>query len=270
MKRYSKTNFHDSLIQIGITKGDILFVQSSLLSLGLIKSIEINSQPTEILKILLDIVGKEGTIAAPTFNFDFCNGIPFSKLRTPSKKMGVFSEVVRNHPDAQRSSHPMQSIAAIGYHAQAITANDTMSAFSENGSFDIMTRLNAKLLFLGASIQSTALIHMVEEQLKVPYRYWKEFNGFYSIGNEPALMKTYKLYVRSEILKPVLSLNFLGELLQNEGKMRSVNVGTGKISSILFDDFLNVATFMVSQDPFRLLGNRNEVLQKYNEILEQT
>lgn len=264
MRSFTSDQLRNALIQLVISKGDILFIHSSLLSLGLIDAADVNSQSTEILKILGNILCKEGTVAVPTFNFDFCIGIPFSKELTKSKKMGVFSEEVRTHPDAIRSSHPMQSIAAIGHHAKTITANDTSTAFSNGGSFDIMRKLGAKLVFLGANVQSAALIHLVEEELNVPYRYFKEFTGDYSLGIEPPVKKSYAMFVRSEILEPKLSLKILENCLISEGKLKSVKLGMGTIATVDFRDFMNTATNLVKNDPFILLENKNEVYEKYN------
>ena len=37
------------------------------------------------LNAILEVIGKEGTLLIPTFNWDFCHGIPFDYHKTPCK-----------------------------------------------------------------------------------------------------------------------------------------------------------------------------------------
>ncbi len=66
------------------------------------------------LEAILEVIGPEGTLIVPTFNFGFAKGEPYDPLTTPSVGMGAFSEFVRRLPGALRTSHPMQSIAVVG------------------------------------------------------------------------------------------------------------------------------------------------------------
>src|SRR3990172_8355162 len=59
----------------------------------------------------------QGTLAVPAFNFSFARGEPYDPQRTPAEGMGAFSEYIRQRPEARRTSHPMQSLAVIGRHA---------------------------------------------------------------------------------------------------------------------------------------------------------
>src|SRR5690606_35252915 len=96
MVRYNSTDFKQGFKTLGIAKGDIVLVHSSLPSFGIPIDIPISSLPAQIHSSLHSAIGLEGTIAVPTFNFDFCKGIAFNRQTTTSKGMGVFSEYIRN------------------------------------------------------------------------------------------------------------------------------------------------------------------------------
>lgn len=274
MKRYTKNEIKNVLDKVGVYEKDVVMVHSSLFSIGIMDSVPYPEQTKAVLQVLNNAVGSEGTIVVPTFNFDFCKGKLYSVKETPSVKMGNLSEYVRKHPAAIRSKHPMQSVAALGKYSELITKNDTQSAFEKGGSFDIMTNLNGKLLFLGANFQSAALIHGVEEKLHVPYRYKKLFSGSWMGINGKICRKTYSMFVRSEILKPILRLSVLENNLIEQGKLKSATLGMGKVSSVSFKDFLEAAEQMIKKDPFALLDNREEVIDKiengiYNNVTSE-
>lgn len=265
MKYFTKDEFREKLIDVGVVSGDILFVHSSLLSIGLLKGVQIDRIPEEILDVILDVLGPEGTLAVPSFTFEFCKGVPFSKTDTPSSGMGVFSEVVRTHPESVRSSHPTQSIAAIGADSVELCKADTKSAFAAGGCFEKMITMNGKILFLGAGIQSTALIHYVEEKLKVPYRFWKNFTGRY-IDADAGVdeQRTYKMYVRNLKLNPILELQPVEDRLNNQNQCNIANIGMGEIKLIKATDFVDTAQDLLENDPYSLLKNRIEIRKNGN------
>ena len=75
--------------ELGIKEGDVILVHSSFNSLG-----NISNDPDEVINALLTVLGKNGTLIVPTFNFDFCNGKLFNVNETPSQ-MGIITEFVR-------------------------------------------------------------------------------------------------------------------------------------------------------------------------------
>ena len=53
----------------GLKSGDILLVHSSYKSFG-----GVEGGPWSVVEALLEVLGAEGTLIMPTFNFDFCKG----------------------------------------------------------------------------------------------------------------------------------------------------------------------------------------------------
>lgn len=252
MKTYSIDDINKAFQCLGIKVGDSLLVHSSLFNLGKIRDYEIAEIPGLFVQILLKHVGKEGTIVVPTFNFDFCEGKPFNRQQSPSKNMGVLAEYIRLLPNSYRSSHPMQSVATIGRLAEKICAPDTASSFNEEGPYSIMLNNNAKLLLIGASIQSASLIHYAEERAKVPYRYWENFEGKY-IDTSGERVETYKMYVRDLNSNPVLDLSKIENWLIENDKLKISKLGSGHIKICNCTDFVSITISRLKDNPYCLL-----------------
>lgn len=257
MKKFSVKEFSEVFEAIGIEQGDNLLVHNSLLSFGIPNDAKIGEVPSAIYEHLYNRIGPAGTIAVPAFNFDFCNGITFNRQETPSKSMGVFSEYVRKLPDAKRSFHPMQSIAVVGKNAEYITENDTESSFSEDGPFDRLNKLKGKILLLGADFNTVSMIHLLEEKLFVPYRYWKDFTGPY-IENGETSERSYKMFVRSLEMNPLLKLYSIEKELKKNNKLREAKVGGGIIKVFKIEDFLEVAESMIENNLYYFVSNNPE------------
>jgi aminoglycoside 3-N-acetyltransferase len=253
-----------ALSSVNIEQNDVLLVHSSLFQLGRYTNNGSADICNDLVDLLIQKVGKGGTLVVPAFNFDFCNGILFDRWNTPSKGMGVLSETIRTWPDAQRSKHPMQSVAAIGQLAVNICKPDTSSAFAINGPFDEMKKNRAKLLFIGAPFQSASLIHYPEEHQKVPYRNWKTFTALY-IDHKIQEKRQYDMYVRDFEIEPKLDLSILQDEMDSRGLLAKARLGMGYVISCSFEDFIQVSIEMITTDPCVLLKNKSKV----NDLLRK-
>ena len=254
MKKFKVQEFSNKFCELGLKKGDVLLVHNSLLSFGIQTDCKISEVPSQLFNDLKGTIGHEGTIAVPTFNFDFCKGLAFNRQETPSKNMGVFSEFVRKLPQAKRSQHSMQSIAVVGRQSDYIIENDTESAFSPEGPFDRLKELEGKILLLGADFNSVSLIHWVEEKYQVPYRYWKTFSGTY-IDNNDVYNKSYKMFVRSLETNPMLKLYSIENELKRKNKLHEEQVGGGSIKVFDIKDFVSIAQHFIEQNPYYFVSN---------------
>ena len=243
-------------MQIG--DGDLVMVHSSLLTLGKIADHSLKQIPQIIAGALLDIIGPNGTLVVPALNFGFCRGDGFDRQQTPSENMGILSEYIRQLPNACRSRHPMQSVAAVGPLAETICEPDTPSAFDQGSSFDLMIDRNARLLLLGASFQAATVIHHAEQSIGVPYRLWKDFTGRYvdQTGNEPIdQTKTYRMYVRDLEIDAKLNMKPLELELAKRHQLLRQPLGGGVVRSCQFVDLIETARHCLKADPNCLVGN---------------
>jgi len=166
-----ETRLRDILInEFKIKKGDNLFIHASL------DMMNIQLTPLEILHILLDLVGENGSISTPTFiryssEEWMKNSKKFNMKRTPSG-MGLFSERVRRHKLSSRSIHPTKSIASIGAISKEITSehHDSKYPFGvKSPFFKLMKEHHVKIIGLGAPMSYLSMVHVVEESYPEAY-----------------------------------------------------------------------------------------------------
>src|SRR6186713_1121794 len=96
-----------------ISSGDTVFIHSSM------RNLYLDFGKNEILEILKHVVGPDGTLAFPCWQFnvraeDYIkeNEIVFDIVNSPSA-MGKLPDELKNDPHAFRSFHPTNSVVAI-------------------------------------------------------------------------------------------------------------------------------------------------------------
>ncbi|MBS1250721.1 MAG: SPBc2 prophage-derived aminoglycoside N(3')-acetyltransferase-like protein YokD [Chloroflexi bacterium] len=207
-----KTTLSENWAKCGVEAGDTLLIHTSLrrtLS-------NYDTTPEIVLESFLDVLGEEGTLLLPLFNFEFTKGVPFDIRTTPSQ-MGALTEAGRLHPGAVRSGHPIYSFAAIGAKAYRFNV-DNFSGYGSESPFTILCELDGKIGIIDLMDQnSMTFYHHIEELHDVPYRYHKEFTGNYTDAQGETTERTYSLFVR-DIQKGVLTdVNPMGEVLWEKG-----------------------------------------------------
>lgn len=254
MTKFEINELKDAFSKVGIGDGDHLLIHSSLRAFGVPSQGSIRDLPETILNYLLEIIGPKGSIAVPTFNFDFCKGIPYNRQETPSKGMGAFSEYIREHKDSIRSKHPIQSIAVLGYEKENLVANDTHTAFEKDSFFDLYLHKNAKVLLVGATFDTVSFIHNADEIVKPPYRFMKDFTSLY-IDGDIEEEKTYGMLARDLELDPHIDKFHIEHVLNSQRKLKQANVGVGKIMCFYGTDFVDVAVNCMKSNPYFFVKN---------------
>jgi aminoglycoside N3'-acetyltransferase len=249
----NRQELEKALAAVGVQKGDGLLVHSALQFLGKPEGGE-----DMYLETLFDVLGPEGTIAVPTFNFAFARGEDFDRLATASEGMGVFSELVRLHTKAHRTRHPMQSLALIGALAEDLAERNTPSAFDDGSAFDGLLQNEFKLLLLGADIQAASMLHYSEQRAAVPYRYWKDFKGKVRFDDKWQLA-TYKMFVRDLDIDPQLILAPIQAALEDAGQWAQESLTFGHISLCTLADFVAATDRLLAEDPWAIVSNRAEL-----------
>lgn len=255
MRKVTQNQVVRALHEVGVQVGDGLLVHSALQLLGL---------PEMGIGIYLDamfeVLGTKGTVVVPTFNFTFTGGEDYDPQRAPSVGMGVFSEYIRQHPEALRTTHPMQSYAAIGKYAVELAACDTPSAFDDGSAVDRMLNLGFKLLLLGADIQAVSTLHYSEQRAGVPYRYWKDFSGRILRDGEWQ-EATYRMFARDMEIDARLEIYKIQNILESKGGWSSVKFNYGVISLCSLVEFISITDMLLAQDPWVFVTNLPEELK---------
>lgn len=252
MNNATKQQIIDVLVNLGISSGDGLLVHSALQFLGLPEG-----GTGMYLEALQTVLGSEGSIVVPTFNFAFANGQDYDPQAAPAVGMGTFSEHVRQYPEALRTTHPMQSLAVVGLRAEELSQLDTPSAFDDGSAFDRMIKLDFKLLLLGVDIEASPLTHYSEQRAQVPYRYWKDFSGRIKRENDWETL-TYTMFVRDMEIDPRQTNFPIQEMLESRSQWATQPVNYGYISVCNMRDFVSATDDILANDVWALVTNQPE------------
>lgn len=211
----------------GVEEGDTILVHSSLSrTLRRVVKMGGKADPSIIVRSFLHALGKEGTLIAPLFNFEFTQGVPFD-IRESKSAMGSFTEAVRKWPGAVRTGHPIYSFAVVGGKAELFQGVNNFSGYGSDSPFSILHKINGKIGVIDLPDQnSMTFYHYVEESNNVPYRYHKKFTGDYTGLDGVTSQKTYGLFVR-DIEKGVFTnVDPMGEILWDKGLYIGFRPGT--------------------------------------------
>ena len=85
MREVTQAQVVDCLVKLGIQPADGLLVHSAVQFLGKPVGGSGTSSVGMYLKAIQQVTGPQGTIAVPTFNFDFAQGAPYDPAATPSR-----------------------------------------------------------------------------------------------------------------------------------------------------------------------------------------
>lgn len=181
-----------------LKKGDNVFVTSDVKAL--LYDLITHDDETDLnilIDAIIDIIGEEGTLVFPTFNWAFCKGEAYDHFKTPCKT-GSLGKIALKRDDFKRTRHPIYSFAVWGKGTEDMCALDNKSSFGADSPFTYMYNNNFRNLFIDKDLQhSFVFVHYVEEQEgPVSYRYLKDFTADYTDANGQTRRATYSMNVR--------------------------------------------------------------------------
>lgn len=163
----TKQDIMDALIRLGICKGDIVLVHSSLKSMGYVEG-----GAEAVINAFLEVLSPDGTLVMPTLiQKDFVNAYQTWYMDKPSDT-GYITEVFRKFPGAVRSNQATHSVAALGKIAVELTKEHTAyghrfgafgdTPFSKSSLWQKLFDLNAKVVMAGVGLEYNTCKHLIE------------------------------------------------------------------------------------------------------------
>jgi aminoglycoside 3-N-acetyltransferase len=240
----------DALQQLGVEPGDELLVHSDI-SRMTNRDTNLKSVLDNVLESLTSSLGPDGTLVAPTFNYDFCGGKSYDHVRSKSQ-VGLFSEWVRTRPTAIRSFHPIFSFAGIGIGANKFLTARSNSSFGPGSVFENMFDSNTKILFLAVPFEACTFVHFVEQRVGVDYRFLKTFTGEVS-RDARTWTDSFDFFVRP--LDQVVDTYFerLETRLLESGDMNAIEFNGSKLLLTSANQIFATASAMIVESKYSLL-----------------
>ena len=228
-------DFFSNLKANGISQGDLLIVHSSM---DMIRRIECNEN--ELLDRLIDLVGKEGTIALPAFPDEAkLKMVGNYKVYDPQRSIawtGMLPNLLLRRKNAIRSAFPHNPLVSFGAKSEAMMKNnlDVEYAHGKGSCWGFCVENHAKVIFLGIpTFHSNTILHTAEDyQPGFWPDYWYE-NKEYLVKNENT-MKPIKARIRSAKWSSYLAEQYTEQKYIRAGLIRQTDYHNIHVS--LIDD----------------------------------
>ena len=227
----SQQDIVKALHSMGLTTGDKVLLHSSLASIG-----KVDGGAEAVVNAFLEVLGDAGTLLVPVFG-----------------KLGIVTELVKQHPDAVISDCPKGTLAAIGADAEAF-CKDHWKAETVHGDDTPYTRLadaGGYVCLLGVDQDRNTSLHSVEALLRLPYLNEETAEDFETA--EGIQSKTWSHY-------PGPHRDFIGldRELRDSGNMTTGLIGNAVTRLIRAADLFKVGLTLGKEDPsFCLCDNPN-------------
>jgi aminoglycoside N3'-acetyltransferase len=211
------------LIALGITRGRTVWVQSSWNEF-----FNVPMKPSEVVDLLRDLIGPEGTLAMPAFPIDPDPGKVFLVDRAPVYT-GLLCEVFRRVPGVQRSIHLSSSVCAIGPNADFLVRDHhrTVMTWGKESPFCRLMDVDARLIGLGAGFNFMTPLHAVECLLyeEVPF-FHRVFDGTIRYRWKRASGETgeHEFLKRGGDIRPRRLRRYFGPDICNETKLSNLKM----------------------------------------------
>lgn len=159
-KTFSDYELRNALLSLGLKSGDTVIVHSSWRAF-----IGYEKNADSVIDLLLDIVGKKGTILMPAYTVDK------KKFKwSDVSEAGYLSEIFRKKYCKARSMNSVFSMCAYGDKAANLTKDhiDSLYAFDEKSPYYLAMKNNAKILLMGLGKRphKITLFHCVTYNLR--------------------------------------------------------------------------------------------------------
>jgi len=255
-----------ALKRIGIKKGDVLLLHSSLTAFGYIAG-----GAKTVLDAIMEAVGSEGTVLMPSFIRSECwlNGISkrwdhrpanTDDWDTPSMRpIGILPmEFLRLYPEkAIRGRHLSHPWCGWGKDAAGMLAEQGPEDPPDdaNSALAAAVRLGAKILHFGSPVGHTTFVHYFENFYNLPgigpgFFAERQANGknrYFLIPK--SLPGPREFYVKNE------NARFFREAVAKGLRIDSVGLGLGSLKLIDCRDFWRIGSELVKADPWIIVGD---------------
>lgn len=250
--KVTKGDIVEGLVELGVSRGGLLFVHSSLSAIG-----EVDGGADAVVDALLEALGPEGTLVVPTFTYADLHDYPDSidprwifDPKTTRSGMGAITNAARMRDGALRSVHLWHSVAAVGPLARTVVTGNGRtwaSAWDANSPMAWVFDNGGAILMLGVPYQNLTAVHVWEVEFEVDYR-----ETFYVTRRTPLTDDTLAplasmVHARKD-WHPGSDFNRMGERMEEAGLVGIGHVGNAVTRLFTAADAHEMARTMYAED----------------------
>ena len=236
-KIITKADLIHAFQAIGIEKGDVLLVHSSLSAIGYVEN-----GPKDVVVALLEAIGADGHLLMPnspnaSFQLDYIRQLDLFDVENSPSALGAISEWFRKLPNAERSAHPTEPVSCIGPEANWFVSDHfgQLTPYNSNSPFSKVIQRKGKILYLGVSLSNAGTnLHTLEDAVDdFPYPVYapEKFEVNVKFANRST--GTMETFVHNPEQSKKRKCDDLLPLFLQEGAVRKVDIFHAK--SLLFD-----------------------------------
>lgn len=256
IRSYTTEDIKNALTQVGIKKGDSIFIHSNLGFLGLLS----NCNSAESLckgftETMIDVLGEDGTIVVPTFSYSFCHGEVFDPLLTATKCGMLATYMLKKYPE-NRSMDPNFSVCGIGRLMKIYKDCNTHESFGIGSFWDLFLKHEGKILCINFDAGST-FVHYIERRNNVEYRYNKAFNGI--IKHNGYNKKDYAVHFVYDGADNAPAMERVDKLCRENAICKESNLGNGTMLAFSARKYFDFFSALLKKRP-RVLCAREEMV----------
>ncbi len=268
IKKHTKELIEDALRKISIEKGDTVLVHANASPVMNLSECDWWDDALELMKeAFLNVLGEEGTLIVPTFNYEFCKGKSYDHKKTPSQ-LGLFSNSVLFDKRSIRSLHPVFSFSAIGKNSEELCKDLPATSFGKGSFFDRIYNKNVKLIFFNVGLEACSFIHYIEQAFGVDYRFLKYFRGIVINGeSEFDYVIDYNVRCREKEVEEENLIPLTNKLL-SEKKLKMILLEDKyPIYQVGCQDVYAAAIEELAKNPYFFLKTPPKQVCKINEVM---
>lgn len=250
-----KSDIVFGLRSVGIKKGDVVMVHSSLSSMGWV----VGGAET-VIEAFWEVLSSKGTVVVPTLcQRDKERRFETWDIEKSPSDVGRITETLRLDPRSLRSDHPTHSVAAIGAKAVDITighktAHGRMSpwgdaAFGKGSPWEKLYEYNAQYLFLGVGFSVNTMHHFIQAVLVE-----KALNQVKNEKVQKELGSQVQDW-RKECIWPNYDDTKMESILDDMGLTRHGQIGKAEIKAIYTRDMVDKSLEILIANPSNWFSN---------------
>jgi aminoglycoside N3'-acetyltransferase len=199
MKSYNFNTLEKILKNLKISKGSKIYLGLDLMRIAASsgsykKNKEILSN--KLLDFFLKKIGKKGALVIPVFFDDCIKEKKFDRRFSPGQS-GAFGNLLLKRNYLNRTKHPLVSFLYFGKDEKKIINIDNHNSEGPDSLWAKMLKEKFVILTLGFHYAlSTTIVHYLEKEADINYRFNKNFQIKYKDFNKKTKNKTYSFFAR--------------------------------------------------------------------------